>query len=94
MSFQPKIKLSINTLHLEVSTDVIAQGQNGKVKGQINFNTMMLHTYTSNQCPYHVLTFYTLQFPRYSPDKGFNVFSLISLRNLLEICANTGSKQF
>ena len=31
--------------------------------------TMTLHTYTPNQCPYQISTFYTLQFPRYSPDK-------------------------
>ena len=31
--------------------------------------TMTLHTYTPNQCPYNVSTSYTLQFPRYSPDK-------------------------
>ena len=32
-------------------------------------HTMTLHTYTPNQCPYQVSTSYTLQFPRYSPDK-------------------------
>ena len=31
--------------------------------------TMTLHTYTPNQCPYQVSTSYTLRFPRYSPDK-------------------------
>ena len=31
--------------------------------------TMMLHTYTPKQCPYKVSTSYTLQFPRYSPNK-------------------------
>ena len=30
---------------------------------------MMLHNYTPNQYPYQVSTSYTLQFPRYSPDK-------------------------
>ena len=34
---------------------------------------MMLHTYTPNQCPYQVSTSYTLQFPRYSPDKILEV---------------------
>ena len=32
-------------------------------------HTATLHTYTPNQCAYQVTTFYTLQFPRYSPDK-------------------------
>ena len=31
--------------------------------------TMMLHTYTPNQCPYQVSTSYTLRFLRYSPNK-------------------------
>ena len=31
-------------------------------------HTMTLHTYTPNQCPYQVITSYTLRFPRYSPD--------------------------
>ena len=30
---------------------------------------MTLHIDTPNQCPYQVSTSYTLQFPRYSPDK-------------------------
>ena len=33
----------------------------------------MLHTYTSNQCPYQVSTSYTLRFLRYSPDKILKV---------------------
>ena len=33
----------------------------------------MLHTYTPNQYPYQVSTSYTLQFPRYSPDKILKV---------------------
>ena len=33
----------------------------------------MLHTYTPNQCPYKVSTFYTLQFLRYSPGKVLKV---------------------
>ena len=32
-------------------------------------HTMTLHTNTPNQCPYQVSTSYTLQFPRYRPDK-------------------------
>ena len=36
-------------------------------------HTMTLHTYTTNQCPYQVSTSYTLQFPRYSPDKIFKL---------------------
>ena len=35
--------------------------------------TMTLHTYTPNQCPYQVSTSYTLRFLRYSPDKLFPV---------------------
>ena len=34
---------------------------------------MMLHTYTINQCPYQVLTFYALWITRNSPDKMFKV---------------------
>ena len=34
---------------------------------------IMLHTYTPNQCSCQVLTSYTLQFLRYSPD---NIFTL------------------
>ena len=36
-------------------------------------HTMTLHTYHPNQCPYQVLTSYTLRFPRYSPDKIFKL---------------------
>ena len=36
-------------------------------------HTMMLHTYTPNQCPYQVSTFYTLGFLRYSPYKIFKL---------------------
>ena len=36
-------------------------------------HAMTLHTYTPNQCPYQVSTSYTLQFPRYSPDKIFKL---------------------
>ena len=39
----------------------------------IQGHTMMLPTYTRNQCPYHVSTSYTSQFPRYSPDKILRV---------------------
>ena len=34
-------------------------------------HTMMLHTYTPNQCPYQVSTSYTLRCLRYGPDKLF-----------------------
>ena len=34
---------------------------------------MTLHTYTPHQCPYQTSTSYTLQFPRYSPDKIFKL---------------------
>ena len=36
-------------------------------------HTMMLHTYTPNQCPYQVSTSYSLQYPRHSPDKILEV---------------------
>ena len=36
-------------------------------------HTITLHTYTPNQCPYHISTSYTLQFLRYSPDKNLKV---------------------
>ena len=36
-------------------------------------HTMILHTYTPNQCPYQVSTSYTLRFLRYSPDKIFKL---------------------
>ena len=42
----------------------LQQGQRSN-QGQ----AITLHTYTPNQCPYQVSTSYTLQFPRYSPDK-------------------------
>ena len=38
-------------------------------QGQI----MTLHNYIPNQCPYQVSTSYTLRFPRYSPDKIFEL---------------------
>ena len=44
----------------------LRQGQRSN-QGQ----TMTLHTYTPNQCPYIVSTSYTLRFLRYSPDKLF-----------------------
>ena len=36
-------------------------------------HTMTLHSYTAYPCPYQVLTSYTLQFPRYRPDKMFKL---------------------
>ena len=36
-------------------------------------HTMMLHTYTRNQCPYQVSTSYNLWLPRYIPDKILQV---------------------
>ena len=65
--------LTVLNLHqktdLKVQQDFKGQGHYDKVKGQIKAHTMILHTYTPNQCPYQVSTSYTLQFPRYSPDK-------------------------
>ena len=46
----------------------LQQGQRSN-QGQ----TIALHTYTPNQCPYQVSTSYTLQFLRYSPDKIFKL---------------------
>ena len=46
----------------------LQQGQRSN-QGQI----MTLHNYTPNQCPYQVSTSYTLRFPRYSPDKIFEL---------------------
>ena len=34
-------------------------------------NTMMMHTYTPNQCLYQVSSSYTLRFLGYSPDQNF-----------------------
>ena len=42
----------------------LRQGQSSN-QGQ----TLMLHTYTTKQCPYQVSSSYTIWFPRYSPDK-------------------------
>ena len=73
----PKVQQdsSINFLYLTVSKiyprqDFIGQGHYGKVKSRSNQGqTMMLHTYTPNQCLHQISTSYSLQFPRYSPDK-------------------------
>ena len=47
----------------------LQQGQRSN-QGQI----MTLHNYTPyNQCPYQVSTSYTLRFPRYSPDRIFEL---------------------
>ena len=69
---------SINFLHLTVSEiqpgqDFIGQGHYGKVKGQIKVTPWRCTTTPTNQCPYQVSTSYTLQFPRYSPDKIFKL---------------------
>ena len=50
---------------------LLRQGQKSN-QGQ----TMTLHTYPPpppNQCPYQILTFYTLRFLRYIPDKIFKL---------------------
>ena len=64
---------------IQPGQDFIGQGHYGKVKGQIRSllqgqrsnkgQTMMLHIYTPNQCPYQVSTSHILRFLRYSPDK-------------------------
>ena len=46
----------------------LQQGQRSN-QGQ----TMTLHTYTPNQCPYQISTSYTLRFLRYSPNKIFKL---------------------
>ena len=56
-----------NAAHLHPVTNVPTKFQLSPRQG----HTMMFHTYTPNQCPYLVLTSYTLQFLRYSPDKLF-----------------------
>ena len=74
---QPISLPSINFLHLTVSEilsgqDFICGGHYGKVKGQIKV-TPLRCTPTPNQCPYHVSTSYTLQFPRYILNKVLKV---------------------
>ena len=64
---------SFNFLHLTVSEiqpwkDFQTQGHYGKVKGQINVTPSRCTSTSPNQCPYVVLTSYTLQFLRYSLD--------------------------
>ena len=68
----------INFLHLTVSEikpsqDFIGQGHYGKVKGQIKVTSLRCTPTHPNQCPYQISTSYTLQFPRYSPDKIFKL---------------------
>ena len=58
---QPVTHPRINILHLTVSEicprqDFKVQGNHSKVKGQIKVTSMMLYTYTPNQCPYKVST--------------------------------------
>ena len=67
---------SINFLHLRL--DEIYPGQHfqtqgycGKVKRQIKVTPLRCTLTPPNQCPYQVLTSYTLRFLRYSPDKLF-----------------------
>ena len=80
-----KIKFLINSnmtltvLNLHQKTDPKLQ-QDFKGQGSLRQaqrlnqdHTMMLHTYNPNQCPYQASTSYTLQFPRYSPDKIFKL---------------------
>ena len=66
------------TLHLTVSDilprqDFIGQGDYGKVKGQIKVTPWHCTPTPPNQCPNQVSTFYTLWFPRYSPNKILKV---------------------
>ena len=53
--------------------DFIVQGLYGKVVGQIKVTPWRCTPTPSNQCPYQVLTTYTLQFLRYNPDKIFKL---------------------
>ena len=66
---------SINFLHLTVSEIYPGQVFTGKVTTERSNQgqTMTLHTYTPNQCPYQLSTSYTLRFPRYSLEKIFKL---------------------
>ena len=69
---------SINFLHLTVTEiqpiqDFIGQGHYGKAKGQIKVTIWLCTPTPPNQCPYQVLTSYTLPFLRYSPNKIFKL---------------------
>ena len=74
-----KVKFLINSnrtltvLNLHQKTDPKVQQD---IKGQGRYDKVKLRSphdkctpITPNQCPYQVSTSYTLQFPRYSPDK-------------------------
>ena len=50
-----------------------SQGHYGKVKGQIKVKIWRDITTLRNQCSYQIWTSYTLRFPRYGPDKIFQV---------------------
>ena len=68
----------INLLHLMVSEVLPRQNFKGqglfcKIKSQIKVTSLYCTPTSHNQCLYQVLTFYTLQFPRYSPDKILKV---------------------
>ena len=69
---------SINLLHLMVSEILPGQifkgqGHYGRIKSQIKVILLHCTPTTPKQCPYQVLPSYTLQFPRYSPDKILKV---------------------
>ena len=51
----------------------IGQGHYGKVKGQMKVTPWRCTPTPPNHYPYQVSTSYTLQFPRYSPDKIFKL---------------------
>ena len=53
----------------KVQQDFNGQGHYDKVRGQIKVTPGCCTPTTPNQCPYQASTSYTLQFPRYSPDK-------------------------
>ena len=75
---QPMSLPSVNFLHLMVS-EIYSQDKilhvdttaMSKVKSRSQHDVAHLHP--PNQCPYQVSTSYTLQFPRYSPDKVIQV---------------------
>ena len=52
----------------KVQQDLKGQGHYDKVKGQIKVTPRCRTPTTPNQCPYQASTFYTLRFPRHSPD--------------------------
>ena len=54
-------------------------------QGQIKVTQWCCTPTPLNQCPYHVSTFYTLWFPRYSPDHILNVKSKVKPRSRHEV---------